>query len=61
METILLILAGLFTALIITMGFIKHFSKTRYLRARPPFHATNDVEDEEEVNSAFDVYIDKSK
>ena len=61
METILLILAGLFTVLVLTLGLIKACSKRRYLTAQPPSHFTNDVEDEDEVNSAFDVYIDKDK
>lgn len=60
METILLILAGLFTVLVSTIGLIKACSKRRYLTAHPPSHFANDV-DEDDIDSAFDVYIDKDK
>ncbi len=60
METILIIMAGLFTALVLVIGLVKVFSRTRYLTARPPSHFTNDVE-EDEGDSAFDVYINKDK
>ena len=53
-------MAGLFTVAVLTIGLLKVCCKTKYLTAHPPSYFANDAE-EEEGDSAFDVYIEKDK
>tara|TARA_B100002019_G_C21232945_1_gene581116 strand:- start:129 stop:311 length:183 start_codon:yes stop_codon:yes gene_type:complete len=54
------IIAGVVTVLILSMGLVKVFSKSKYLTARPPYN-TNDIEEEPDRDSAYDVFIDRNK
>lgn len=55
--TLILILSGVFTLVVITIGILKCCNKKTYLTARSRSYQPTDSDNYEEPDSAYDVYI----